>query len=193
MWRDAHFWKIANAFTDLNLDSRLSWLAALHRCTFLRKRWQRGRLKWECRALWHTASHLKPSWSVSSSHFPCCAISSLGVDSRFMLAMILVSSVRALGGCCAILGSTQLSCALKSAPQAEQPSTGFTPWSREAWEQRPWVLWSLRRREPESWAAGLQQDAWSNSPFLPSNDRKGHFPSGTARNEFYLNSSPLVC
>lgn len=45
---------------------------------------------------------------------------------------LVVSSVRALGECCVIPGSIQLSCALRSAPQEEQPSLGFTPWSREA-------------------------------------------------------------
>lgn len=48
---------------------RLTRVTALHRCTCLRRLWRRGRSKWECRALWLTASRLKPSWSVPPGRF----------------------------------------------------------------------------------------------------------------------------
>lgn len=59
-------WEIVNGF--YGLFSMVN-LAAVHRCICLRRLWPRGQLKWECRALWPTASHPKPSWSVFRVNF----------------------------------------------------------------------------------------------------------------------------
>lgn len=72
---------------------------------------------------------------------------------------------RVLEGCCVTLGSTQLSFARRSAPQVEQPSTGFTRWSRGAWGRRLWAPWSRPPREPGNSARNQQQEAGSDGLF----------------------------
>lgn len=84
---------------------------------------------------------------------------------------------RVLGDCYVTLGSIQLSCAPRSAPQVEQPSTGFTPWNRAAWERRPWVLWSLPQREPGSLAESQQPEAGNDCCCLPFNNHSGPYIS----------------
>lgn len=74
---------------------------------------------------------------------------------------------RVLGNCYVSPGSIRLSSALRSALRVEQPSTGFTPWSRAVWGRRPWAPWNLPLREPGSSAESEQKDPRNNGCSLP--------------------------
>lgn len=121
------------------------------------------------------------SFTALTLLFHCSSISKFSFAYRWLWHFIMYWSgclscfCRGLGDCCVILGSIQLSSALRSAPQVEPPSMGFTPWSREVWGHRPWALWNLPLREPGSLAESLQQDAGNDVCRLPLNNLNGPY------------------